>query len=139
MSHMTIGSCKEFHDNVLDLILAATAADLHIEALEPAYSQAVAQLAGIVNRQRAYVSTAQLADTDKVRDNAVGTISNVVSAYQTTPVEAKRQAWARSSPPTRASASTNTARKRRKSRACSACCRPRTTRPPSACWASTTR
>lgn len=76
MSRMTIGSCKEFHDNVLDLILAATAADLHIEALEPAYSQAVAQLA----------------DTDKVRDNAVGTISNVVSAYQTTPVEAKRQA-----------------------------------------------
>ena len=92
MSRMTIGSCKEFHDNVLDLILAATAADLHIEALEPAYSQAVAQLAEIVNRQRAYVSTAQLADTDKVRDNAVGTISNVVSAYQTTPVEAKRQA-----------------------------------------------
>ena len=39
MSRMTIGSCKEFHDNVLDLILAATAADLHIEALEPAYSQ----------------------------------------------------------------------------------------------------
>ena len=27
-----------------------------------------------------------------MRDNAVGTISNVVSAYQTTPVEAKRQA-----------------------------------------------
>ena len=54
MSHMTIGSCKEFHDNVLDLILAATAADLHIEALEPAYSQAVAQLAGIVNRQHEY-------------------------------------------------------------------------------------
>ena len=59
MSHMTIGSCKEFHDNVLDLILAATAAELHIEALEPAYSQAVAQLAGIVNRQRAYISTAR--------------------------------------------------------------------------------
>lgn len=56
MSHMTIGSCKEFHDNVLDLILAATAAELHIEALEPAYSQAVAQLAEIVNRQRAYIS-----------------------------------------------------------------------------------
>ena len=92
MSHMTIGSCKEFHDNVLDLILAATAAELHIEALEPAYSQAVAQLAGIVNRQRAYISTARLADTDKVRDNAVGTINSVVNAYQTTPVEAKRQA-----------------------------------------------
>ncbi len=91
-SRMTIGSCSEFHNNVLELILAATAAELHIEALEPAYSKAIAQLAGIVNRQRAYISTARLADTDKVRDNAVGTISNVVSAYQTTPVEAKRQA-----------------------------------------------
>ena len=91
-SRMTIGSCSEFHNNALDLITKTTPAELHIEALEPAYSQAVGQLAGIVNRQRAYISTAQLADTDKVRDNAVGTISSVVIAYQTTPVEDKRQA-----------------------------------------------
>ena len=81
---MTIGSCSEFHNNALDLITKTTPAELHIEALEPAYSQAVGQ--------RAYISTAQLADTDKVRDNAVGTISSVVIAYQTTPVEDKRQA-----------------------------------------------
>lgn len=92
MSQMTIGSCSEFHNNALGLITKITPAAIHIEALEPSYRAAVDTLASIVNRQRAYISTAQLADTDKVRDNAVGAIINVVNAYRTTPVEEKRQA-----------------------------------------------
>lgn len=91
-SRMTIGSCSEFHNNALDLITKTTPAELHIETLEPAYSQAVGQLAGIVNRQRAYISTSSLSEADETRDRAIGVIMSVVNAFKTTPVADKRTA-----------------------------------------------
>lgn len=92
MSAMTIGSCSDFHTQVNKLITAATPAALHITAQAPGYSEASALLASIVNRQRSFIATASLADTDRTRDNAGGVISNVVGAYLTSPVAEKREA-----------------------------------------------
>lgn len=92
MSKMTIGSCKQFHDTIYGFIKTSTPAKLHIESVEPAYKKALDTLEAIVNRQRSFIATANLAETDKVRDNAVGTISSVVNAYRTTPVNDKRAA-----------------------------------------------
>lgn len=92
MSKMTIGSCKLFHDTIYKYIQKATPAKLHIETLEPAYKKALDTLSSIVNRQRSFIATANLADTDKVRDNAVGVINSVVNAYRTSPVSEKRNA-----------------------------------------------
>ena len=89
---MTIGSCSDFHTQVNKLITAATPAALHITAQAPGYSEASALLASIVNRQRSFIATASLADTDRTRDNAGGVISNVVGAYLTSPVAEKREA-----------------------------------------------
>lgn len=92
MSKMTIGSCSDFHSKVLGFITTATGAALHIENKVPTYTAAVETLASIVNRQRAFVATIDLKDTDKTRDNASGVISNVTNAYLTSTVEATSKA-----------------------------------------------
>ena len=92
MSAMTIGSCSDFHTQVNKLITAATPAVLHVAEKAAAYSDSTALLASIVNRQRSFITTASLAEIDRTRDNAAGVISNVTSAYLTSPVAEKREA-----------------------------------------------
>ena len=92
MSAMTIGSCSDFHTQVNKLITAATPAVLHVAEKAAAYSDSTALLASIVNRQRSFIATASLAEIDRTRDNAAGVISNVTSAYLTSPVAEKREA-----------------------------------------------
>lgn len=92
MSQMTIGSCSDFHSKVLGFIATATPAALHIEGKVPGYTTAVETLASIVNRQRAFVATAGMKETDAVRDSAAGVISNVTNAYLTSPVAEKSAA-----------------------------------------------
>lgn len=92
MSKMTIGSCSDFHNKVLGFITTATPAALHIENLTAGYTTSVETLASVVNRQRAFVATVDLKDTDKIRDNASGVISSVTNAYLTSTVEATSKA-----------------------------------------------
>lgn len=89
MSQMTIGSCSDFHSKVLDFITTATPAALHIESKSAGYTASVETLSSIVNHQRAFIATESMKETDRTRDNASGVISNVVSAYLTTPVTEK--------------------------------------------------
>lgn len=89
---MTIGSCSDFHSKVLGFITTATPSALHIAEKSPAYTTAVNMLASIVNRQRAFVATTSMKETDRVRDNAAGVISNVTNAYLTSPVAEKSTA-----------------------------------------------
>ena len=86
MSRMTIGSCSDFHTKVNDCITATTPAALHITEKATAYSAASELLASIVNRERAFVATATLAEADDVRDRAS------VNAYLTSPVAEKKAA-----------------------------------------------
>ena len=90
MSRMTIGSCSDFHTKVNDCITATTPAALHITEKATAYSAASELLASIVNRERAFVATATLAEADDVRDRASGVIGQVVNAYLTSPVAEKK-------------------------------------------------
>ena len=83
MSAMTIGSCSDFHTQVNKLITAATPAALHVAEKAAAYSDSTALL---------FIATASLAEIDRTRDNAAGVISNVTSAYLTSPVAEKREA-----------------------------------------------
>ena len=86
MSQMTIGSCADFHHQVMKHITTATPAALHIEDKTEAYEAAIATLDSIVNRQRAFVSTKVLADADRVRDNAVSIIIGTARLYRKSPV-----------------------------------------------------
>lgn len=92
MTRMALGSCADFHDKVHGFITEATPEALHIEAYSPSYTKAVQQLALIVNRQPAFISTKALKDADYIRDRACGTINSVINAYRTSPVEEKREA-----------------------------------------------
>lgn len=92
MSRMTLGSCTDFHSKANSLIEEATPAALHIEEYAVAYKAATTQLESIVNRQNAYVATYLLKEKDRRRDNASGIIRNVVNAYCTSLVDAKREA-----------------------------------------------
>ena len=92
MSRLTIGSCSDFHSQVYKFIAAATPAALHIEDEAVAYKAVIDQLAAIVNRQRAYISTSSLSEADETRDRAIGVIMSVVNAFKTTPVADKRTA-----------------------------------------------
>lgn len=94
MSKMTIGSCSDFHSKTLGFITTATPAALHIEDKAAAYTAAIQALASIVNRQRAFVATAGMKETDAMRDRASGVISNVTNAYLTSPVALKSEAAA---------------------------------------------
>lgn len=92
MTRMTIGSCSDFHHQVLEHITTATPAALHIESQAASYQSASDTLASIVNRQRAFISTKTLSEADDIRDHAIGTINSVVNAYATSPVEEHREA-----------------------------------------------
>ena len=87
MTRMTIGSCSDFHNQVMKHIATATPAALHVEDQMEAYEAAAETLASIVNRQRAFVSTKVLADTDRVRDNAVTIIIGTARMFRNSPVE----------------------------------------------------
>lgn len=87
MTRMTIGSCSDFHNQVMKHIATATPAALHVEDQMEAYEAAAETLASIVNRQRAFVSTKVLADTDRVRDNAVTIIIGTARLFRNSPVE----------------------------------------------------
>lgn len=92
MSHMTIGSCCDFHGKVLDFIKTSNPVSLHVDNKTAAYTTAVETLAAIVNRQRAFIATSAMKEADRTRDNAAGVISSVTSAYLTSPVAEKSAA-----------------------------------------------
>ena len=92
MAKMTIGSCADFHHQVMKHIEAATPAALHISDKMTAYEAAIATLDSIVNRQRAFVSTKVLADADRVRDNAVSIIIGTARLYRKSPVAEQSEA-----------------------------------------------
>lgn len=92
LSHLTIGATCDFHTKVNKLIVAATPSLLHIEELAPQYHEVLQQLASIVNRSTAFVSTSGMKTFDKTRDNLVGVISNVSRDHKTNPIPAKQSA-----------------------------------------------
>lgn len=92
MSRMSVGSCANFHRKVLLCVEKATPAALHVEAEAPAYEAASKALSSVVNRQQAFVATKAMQDADKIRDAAVGVLSNVVKDYLTSPVAEKAAA-----------------------------------------------
>lgn len=92
MTKMTVGSCSDFHDKVVGFINTATPAALHIEDKSEAYVTATNNLAAVVKRQEAYVSTEALVAADKLRDRTAGTINSVIKAYLTTTVAEKQAA-----------------------------------------------
>ena len=89
---MSVSDCGDFHNNVNTLIVQATPAALHIETYASPYADASDTLDSIVKRQRAFITTEKLKTADKVRDDAVGTIMNVVNAYSNSPVEEHKEA-----------------------------------------------
>ena len=92
MTQMTIGACSNFHTTAVKYINEATPAALHIDDKAPAYTDVASLLASIVNRKRAFVSTPQMREADKLRDNATGTISLVINAYTHSAVDECRTA-----------------------------------------------
>lgn len=95
MSQLSIGATSDFHTHVYGLIEAATPAVLHVEELAVRYKQAKETLASVVNRRTAYVSTAQLKESDERRDDGVSTIFGTVSASERSLVPARREAATR--------------------------------------------
>lgn len=91
-SSLTVGLHCDYHYQALGLMEAAGAEALHIEALLAAYSELVESEMSIVRRQTAYVSTAQLNEADRERDNALGVVLNIITAHLTNTIEAKRTA-----------------------------------------------
>ena len=92
ISQLSVGSTSDFHTKVNALIDTATAAALHIDALAPAYKTAAETLASVVNRRTAYVSTAQLKESDERRDDGSSAIFGTVSAAERSLVPARREA-----------------------------------------------
>ena len=92
MTQMTIAACSNFHTTAVKYINEATPAALHIDDKAPAYTDVASLLASIVNRKRAFVSTPQMREADKLRDNATGTISLVINAYTHSAVDECRTA-----------------------------------------------
>ena len=92
MAKMTIGSCADFHHQVMKHIEAATPAALHISDKMTAYEAAIATLDSIVNRQRAFVTTKTLADADDVRDRAVSVIISAARIFRKSPVAEQSEA-----------------------------------------------
>lgn len=91
-SYLNVGLHNDFHYQAYGKMKATGAQALHIENLLPAYGELVELESSIVRRQTTYVSTVQLNDADKVRDNAMGVILNVITAHKTNTIEAKRSA-----------------------------------------------
>lgn len=91
-SYLNLGLHNDFHYQAYGKMKATGAQALHIENLLPTYGELVELESSIVRRQTTYVSTVQLNDADKVRDNAMGVILNVITAHKTNTIEAKRSA-----------------------------------------------
>lgn len=91
-SYLNVGLHNDFHYQAYGKMKATGAQALHIENLLPAYGELVELESSIVRRQTTYVSTVQLNDADKVRDNAMGVILNIITAHKTNTIEAKRSA-----------------------------------------------
>ena len=89
---MTVGSCSNFHKDVLACIETATPAALHVESQVGAYQEASGLLASVVNRDRAFVATKSMESADRERDNAAGVVINVTYDFLSSPVEVKRTA-----------------------------------------------
>lgn len=92
LSRLTTGSLSSFHNGICSFIEKTTPAALHIESQYPAYKTAAGTLASIVRRRTAFVSTQMLQEADRRRDNACGTIINVVKDYGSSLVDEKREA-----------------------------------------------
>ena len=92
MTKMTVGSCSNFHKDVLACIETATPAALHVESQVGAYQEASGLLASVVNRDRAFVATKSMESADRERDNAAGVVINVTYDFLSSPVEVKRTA-----------------------------------------------
>ena len=95
ISSLTIGAASDFHTKVNNLITTATPAALHVEAQAARYATALTALSSIVNRPTAFVATADLKGTDKVRDALIGVLVNVVRAHLTTTIAARKEAATR--------------------------------------------
>ena len=95
ISSLTIGAASDFHTKVNNLITTATPAALHVEAQATRYATAITTLSSIVNRPTAFVATADLKGTDKVRDALIGVLVNVVRAHLTTTIAARKEAATR--------------------------------------------
>lgn len=83
---------NDFHNQVHNLITGATPEALHIEKQDALYLELIRKENSIVKRQTSYVSTAQLKEMDKKRDNALGVIMSVVNAHRTNTIGSKRDA-----------------------------------------------
>ena len=92
MTKMTVGSCSNFHKDVLACIETATPAALHVEELVGPYQEASDLLSSVVNREQAFVATKSMEEADRERDNASGVIINVTYDYLSSLVPEKRSA-----------------------------------------------
>ena len=95
ITSLTIGATSDFHTKVNNLITTATPAALHVEAQAARYATALTALSSIVNRPTAFVATADLKGTDKVRDALIGVLVNVVRAHLTNSIAARQAAATR--------------------------------------------
>ena len=77
MTQMTIGACSNFHTTAVKYINEATSAALHIDDKAPAYTDIASLLASIVNRKRAFVSTPQMREADKLICEAIMTTDTI--------------------------------------------------------------
>ena len=91
-SNLNLGLHNDFHCKAYSKIKAAGAQALHIENQLPTYGELVELESTIIRRQTAYVSTKQLNDMDKERDNAMGVILNIITAHKTNMIEEKSKA-----------------------------------------------
>lgn len=65
---------------------------MHIENQIADYTAEVETLASIVNRRRAFISTAAMKETDNTRDKAIGVISRITGVYIDSPIAEKSSA-----------------------------------------------
>lgn len=102
MSAMTVASTSLFHQRFIILVKRFTSVLALIEQKMANYEGTVDTLGSIVNRQRAFLSTAQLKEADELRDGAGGVITGGTKLYLTTPSAIKREAarlvWNKISP-----------------------------------------
>ena len=95
ITHLTIGATCDFHTMVEDEIKVSTPEALHLETENPPYVQDIGALQSVVNRKTAFAATEILEERDDRRDRAAGLIINVVKAYASSTIEAKRAAAAK--------------------------------------------
>ena len=91
-SNLNLGLHNDFHCKAYSKMKAAGAQALHIENQLPTYGELVELESTIIRRQTAYVSTKQVNDMDKERDNAMGVILNIITAHKTNMIEEKSKA-----------------------------------------------